>query len=129
MRQSFRTKAKGLSQLAQQRQKLLDEGRHLHQQLQLLNSKIKHTEAEEASSGAAKRSPAQFQSAMASVGGAFDKANAAFARAMALQASVEGAGGGEGARAGGRRVAGRFGARAAAARDGDAGSGGALFKV
>ena len=125
--ESFRTKAKGLSQLALERQKLLEEGRHVQQQLKLLNTKIKRSEAKRAS----------FQGAVASVGGAFEKANAAFAKAMALEAAQGGSGAAAQAPASAPVVeerlaaaAGRGTGRSGSAEQGqDQAAGGALFKV
>ena len=87
--ESFRTKAKGLSQLALQRQKLLSEGRHVRQQLKVLDSRIQSTEAREGLSTHVARSAESLQGTVDRVGGDFAKATAAFHKAMALETAFK----------------------------------------
>ena len=82
--ESFMAKAKGLSQLALQRAKLLNEGRHVEQKLKMINSKImreQHRKSDFKSSIAGAAAPS------AQTLTAFDKAQMTFAHAMAVESS------------------------------------------
>jgi len=80
--ESFMQKSKATQELAMQRQKLLNEGRHVQQQLKSLNSKIAHDTSHERDFKSSSRGAVKL-AAPAGSQAAFEKANAAFAKAMA----------------------------------------------